>query len=427
MRTTRKVLCLVIGLFLSNLLSVRPAHAVAAWARKYNADCTMCHTMVPRLNPVGHKFRRLGYQMPDEFDNKKEDGMSWEDLSKLSNYLAVRGRAGGLYTRQSGVNTFSFSGAGAPPPDATLFYAGPASRNLSFFYEFAFDPDVAAVEVGQMEFHAGDSDSFFFTRVGKFHDFGKVGYGGLDRSITLTGAQVFSQFVNGYRPFSDVIGVEAGYSLGNLTGLLQVNNGITATGGAVGGELDPNNHKDIGALLEYMVPDHDASVSLLYVYGQAPAPTDAASPAVVVPGATSTKYNRIYAFADYTFESIGLKPMVGGGFGSDNQFITNIGRGTIGTAGSAALLTASRSSSWFTFAELDQRIHDNLYGVARLDYYDPTNQSEATAGTAKSWAGTGGLVWSWQKYLRLAGEYAVKDNTFQNAAHSLKTEMQMNF
>jgi len=408
-----------------SLIEYKRADAIPAWGRRYNADCTMCHTMIPNLNAAGHKFRRLGYQMPDEFDNQKEAAISWDELSKLTNYFAVRGRAGAFYTRQSGANTFSFSDAGVPPPDATLFYAGPASRNLSFFYEFAFDPDAAAVEVAQMMFHEGNSNRFFFAKAGKFHDFGKVGFGGLDRPMTLSTPKVRSQFINGYRPNMDVIGFETGYSWGNFTGLIQASNGIKQTGDSVGGEVDPNNHKDIGLLLEYMIPGHDASVSALFNYGQAPTPTD--SGGTVVPGALSTKYARGYLFADYTFEPIGLRPIVGVSIGSDNQFISNIGKGIVGAAGGAALTSASRSTSWLTFLEFDQRIKDNLYGIARFDYFDPTNTAEASKGTAKTWAGTGALAWSVQSYLRLVGEYSLTDNSFQEATHKLQAEVQMNF
>ena len=42
------------------------ARAVPAFARKYNVDCTYCHTAWPQLNRTGYIFRRLGYRMPNE-------------------------------------------------------------------------------------------------------------------------------------------------------------------------------------------------------------------------------------------------------------------------------------------------------------------------------------------------------------------------
>ena len=42
------------------------ASAMPAWSRKYNADCTLCHTTYPRLNRTGYEFKRLGYRFPSE-------------------------------------------------------------------------------------------------------------------------------------------------------------------------------------------------------------------------------------------------------------------------------------------------------------------------------------------------------------------------
>jgi mono/diheme cytochrome c family protein len=42
------------------------AQAIPAFARKYNVDCTYCHTAWPQLNRTGYIFRRLGYRMPYE-------------------------------------------------------------------------------------------------------------------------------------------------------------------------------------------------------------------------------------------------------------------------------------------------------------------------------------------------------------------------
>lgn len=39
-----------------------------AWSRKYNAQCTLCHTTYPRLNRTGYEFKRLGYRLPQEVE-----------------------------------------------------------------------------------------------------------------------------------------------------------------------------------------------------------------------------------------------------------------------------------------------------------------------------------------------------------------------
>jgi nitric oxide reductase subunit C len=49
---------------------VLPVHLQAepSWARKYNSNCTLCHTIYPRLNRTGYEFRRLGYRFPAEVE-----------------------------------------------------------------------------------------------------------------------------------------------------------------------------------------------------------------------------------------------------------------------------------------------------------------------------------------------------------------------
>ena len=44
------------------------ARAEPSWARKYKAECTLCHTVYPRLNRTGYEFKRLGYRLPREVD-----------------------------------------------------------------------------------------------------------------------------------------------------------------------------------------------------------------------------------------------------------------------------------------------------------------------------------------------------------------------
>ena len=42
------------------------AHAVPAFARKYQTSCQTCHIVFPKLNAFGVAFRVRGYRMPGE-------------------------------------------------------------------------------------------------------------------------------------------------------------------------------------------------------------------------------------------------------------------------------------------------------------------------------------------------------------------------
>jgi hypothetical protein len=54
----------VIGLALLAIAST--AHAVPAFARKYQTSCQTCHIVFPKLNAFGEAFRLRGYRLPGE-------------------------------------------------------------------------------------------------------------------------------------------------------------------------------------------------------------------------------------------------------------------------------------------------------------------------------------------------------------------------
>jgi hypothetical protein len=63
-----RVIVLVLLLF-ATLLSIRPAHAIPAFARKYSLPCSACHEAWPKLNDFGIAFRDRGYQLGNEKDS----------------------------------------------------------------------------------------------------------------------------------------------------------------------------------------------------------------------------------------------------------------------------------------------------------------------------------------------------------------------
>ncbi len=65
---TRIALTLVAILTLSET-----AHAIPAFSRKYGTSCITCHAGYPKLNSVGHAFRRNGYQFPTDDESLVKD------------------------------------------------------------------------------------------------------------------------------------------------------------------------------------------------------------------------------------------------------------------------------------------------------------------------------------------------------------------
>ena len=65
---SRGTLFLLVGMALSCLAPAR-AGAVPAFSRKYQTACQTCHTIFPKLNPVGTAFRLNGYHLPGETED----------------------------------------------------------------------------------------------------------------------------------------------------------------------------------------------------------------------------------------------------------------------------------------------------------------------------------------------------------------------
>jgi hypothetical protein len=50
------------------IVSVQTAQAIPAFSRKYDVNCTACHTAPPQLNTFGERFLENGYQLPGTED-----------------------------------------------------------------------------------------------------------------------------------------------------------------------------------------------------------------------------------------------------------------------------------------------------------------------------------------------------------------------
>ncbi len=149
MRYSSHVLCrsLVIVLlgFMSSLIIIPDAQALPAFARKYNVNCTVCHTRPPQLNTFGERFLENGYQIPGTEDGgivgkRRLGDLALEDT--VSNYMAFR-------LRGNAVRNFDYkrgNGASSPgdpedrielgfPGTFNLFTAGTFTKNVGFMVE----------------------------------------------------------------------------------------------------------------------------------------------------------------------------------------------------------------------------------------------------------------------------------------------------
>ncbi len=129
------------------LIDIGSAEAIPAFARKFQSNCALCHTNVPRLAPFGQKFLANGYQFPGTTDGGETakivlDGAQGPvTLDKLSNMMAVRLR--GDIQKASFKNE---PGGGVDdrlsievPKIVNFFFGGTVTKNISYFMESEYN------------------------------------------------------------------------------------------------------------------------------------------------------------------------------------------------------------------------------------------------------------------------------------------------
>lgn len=281
---------LLVGLALIG--TAAPAHAVPAFARKYQTSCQTCHAMFPKLNAFGEAFRLRGYRMPGQTEDMvKEKPVSlgapaykrlwpasiWPGEISSAVPLAVNIKLADVNTSElnddgsvaSIGNDFQF------PQEVNIFGAGTLGDHVSYLGEvtFAENPD-ASVSVNLEHAHMGfDSpfgpDDLFHFRIGKF---APNLVDGFQEGWLSTDAGIESLFAY------DPIGLHGGTGLAGdaspaaiaLPALVRgiegygiirhramwvagIANGIGPSATDTSGRFDGNNAKDVYARFDYKV------------------------------------------------------------------------------------------------------------------------------------------------------------------------------
>ncbi len=150
-KTTRQISLGLWATAIALILVAENASAIPAFARKYQANCALCHTSEPRLTVFGQQFKENGYQMPGSQDGSETakhvfDGaqgpVTLDDISKI---MAVRIRAD-LQKASFKEETDEMKAENVRdqwdlqmPKIVNLFFGGTARKNLSFFMETEFN------------------------------------------------------------------------------------------------------------------------------------------------------------------------------------------------------------------------------------------------------------------------------------------------
>src|SRR3989338_6386635 len=238
------------------------AWAIPAWARKYGVSCNVCHRPnVPRLNDYGHRFRKLGYRVPEEVGQQPE-------YKEIGQYIAMRGRMRYNYEDfERGQNTSRFAWN-----DATLFYAGPVTKNLSSFFEWEWEDVDDLALLGQFSWLFGGSDRYVQIRLGQMHTLSRVGWAGFDRPSGISTTDVIgSTLTTSAVPFTlakDQRGLELAVGLNPDIRLIgQITNGLNEAGNGNSGSQDDDTEKDVLLAYEHMLGERGSGLTAVFYRG----------------------------------------------------------------------------------------------------------------------------------------------------------------
>ena len=385
---------IMIGVGFSSLYGVflpQEARALPAWGRKYEADCSLCHSpAVPRLNKTGLQFRWAGYRMPDEIGKA-------QDPSKVNHFLSLRGRGRArLQDQENGEDISRFEWH-----DTTFFYAGALTESLSSFTELEWEGGEMEV-VAQMRALFGKQNRFTTIRFGQFHPIQGVGIGGFDRPTGISRPEALSSrgLTSSGIPFrirENQRGVEVAHVRNNSRIFAQVLNGLEI-GGESGTKGTQDKGKDFLIAYEQILDDLASGFTL---YGYRGAWHD---------GMVSEEYSfyRYGASANKIFSS-GTEIM-GAYFRSDDNVPSVVGADVSG------------DSFFLTLEQYLKEMETTL--LARLDWIDPNDNKNGDTRQIE----TIGIVHTFQSNLRLALEAnRSRDDAKNSTDHQLLAEAMINF
>ncbi len=245
--------------------TVRESQALPAFARKYQADCAMCHyPVVPRLNAFGQQYRRAGYRTPIEFGKS-------QDFTKVNEMFAGRMRTQFAYEDKEGKDAIQRSEFKFP--ELAFYYSGAVSRNFSTWVHATSSNSTNLDFHGHIQGVFGKPEHFVSVRVGQMHMLQQQGVGGFDSPtglsttpvnnapLTRTGKPVTFNFEKRQK------GIELAYIRGPGRLLLQITNGLDeeGSGTASAGDIDPD--KDYLVAYEHLLDDIASGFTVFYYNG----------------------------------------------------------------------------------------------------------------------------------------------------------------
>lgn len=259
------------------------AEAMPMFARKLNMQCAQCHTMPPRLTPLGYKFLRSGYRL---------EGTT-EEAPSPTNALFFNTEVTASNTHfpgNSGADTRGFDSSGSEIQLVT-----PVGENLAakFAYEFPGDGP-AEIDEAWVQYNHKAEGPIMTLKAGQLPVMSGFELGGA-RSITLTDPLMFGsegpfdpESVGNFSLAGLERGLELGVTQGPLTGKLSWLNGVDASGsGTV--PLGGKRGNDVALQGEYLLGENGTHIGAIVYSGRTPLT------------GYDNKFNRAAVFGTYAY------------------------------------------------------------------------------------------------------------------------------
>jgi hypothetical protein len=407
---TKKIVRLLFVVCSLLLIGSFECQAMPNFARKYGAECNMCHTVVPKLTRIGYEFRVAGYRLPDEIGKD-------EKPFHLGDFFAARIQEQYTYSHSS-LATSTAPNQNSSQLQFLEFTMYPLTGSWGKYFgsitELSLAPgDIFEVENAYVRGVYGNSkDGWLQARLGIMHPW--EGIGASDRGIGNIRPLFQTAFMKG-TPFKlwnqDESALEVGYyyprtgsnlNVAVLNGLFSHSeDGSIVNDPAQGGVFskkngDPAfNDKDVRVSFDQFITDN-SSITLYYYHGAAAAPFDKAATLK-----TRDNFDRFAVYGNY-FVIPQLNVLAGYEFGNDS--LSDPTPASV-TGSDVNINSNNVGHHQGFFGEVDVHpLKDKLALALRYDYLDPS--TKVSGDTIQ--AGTFSVNWPLNNGLQFIADYQYK-------------------
>lgn len=353
---------------------INTAHAIPAFARKYNMNCSGCHApAAPRLNATGFAFKWAGYRMPDEIGENQEI-KNWSEV--------IAARVGARYnwakTESKSVSTNAFAAAGG-----SLYGSAAVGKWFGVLAEFE-----GSTPSEQIYSVWGKKDQYGGFRFANYHSLTQGVVAGFDQATGINSVTVLTQaLTKGGIPFkfsAGETGLEAFYVIQKNRLSVSVLNGVDGTGTAV--TTGSPRTKDFAVTDQLMYDKKGSGVTAMAYYGSVPKADTSIN--------KTAHFTRLAVSANKIISQFEVSG--GYAYGQDNDL-------PVGTVFKANSITGT--GYW---GYLGYTLPNDLTAYGRYEYLN-TNHDVANTGNTRYVLGSV-LPVNLPEYMRLAAEGTLDDS-----------------